>query len=108
MDVAFEKAEGILHSIYGDVEFGETHYEIEGFTFNTVFPITNANLKKGKFGTAILLELNDQFVYLPQRSTEVLKDKLNYLKDQIYGLKVTGLKEYANLSPSVLFEIVEL
>ncbi|KAK9877797.1 hypothetical protein WA026_019477 [Henosepilachna vigintioctopunctata] len=75
---------------------------------NTVFPITNAYLKKRKFGTAILLELNDQFVYLPQRRTEVLKDKLNYLKEEIYGLKVTGLKEYANLPHSVLFEIVEL
>ncbi|KAK9893042.1 hypothetical protein WA026_023342 [Henosepilachna vigintioctopunctata] len=72
---------------------------------NTVFPITNAYLKKGKFGTAIVSEMNDQFVYLPQRSTEVLK-KFNYMKEDIYGLKVTGLKEY--LPPSVLFEIVEL
>ncbi|KAK9870125.1 hypothetical protein WA026_006216 [Henosepilachna vigintioctopunctata] len=68
----------------------------------------NAALKRGKFGTSILLELETQFVYLPLRSTELLKDKLNYLKDNLYGLKVIGLKEYPNVPPSALFEIVEL
>lgn len=74
---------------------------------NTVFTIHSAEVKTTKFGEVILLELEKNKVFLPKRSTEVMRDSLEELRTKKYGIKVIGSRRYGkSLSP--VFEIVSI
>lgn len=73
---------------------------------NSIHAILDAKLVTTVYGDCILLELADKNFFLPKRATLVLKEPLDELNSQKYGIKLIGMKEIVGLTKSTpLFQI---
>lgn len=73
---------------------------------NCIHKILVAKLITTIYGDCILIEVEDKKIFLPKRATLVLKQHLDELNSQKYGIKFIGMKEIIGLtSLTPLFQI---
>ncbi|XP_050509174.1 uncharacterized protein LOC114338412 [Diabrotica virgifera virgifera] len=81
--------------------------KLKDLTRDTPFKINAAKVVKAKYGEAVILELEENVVFLPHRVT---KDYVPYLQEfstKRYSLVFRGLQDIGNIHPAAKFEIVE-
>lgn len=76
-------------------------------TPNTPFKIVAAKLVKGKFKKQILLELEENVVFLPDRVTEVYTPFITEFISKKYSIVFRELIDIGFHHPATTFEIIE-
>lgn len=80
---------------------------IKELTIGGKYIICGAELTNGKFGEAILLELEEYICFLPKRVTNSFKSEIHKFIPGKYALVFQGIKPSQNFELA-LFEIVEV
>lgn len=70
-------------------------------------PIIQLRAVNGKFGEAILAELESAVIFFPRRVTNFLKENLENFQPNKYSLLYKGQKQIGTLLPTSDFEIIE-
>ncbi|KAG5876823.1 hypothetical protein JTB14_014153 [Gonioctena quinquepunctata] len=71
------------------------------------YKIHTAKLVQTKFGEAVLLELEENVVFLPQRVTDEYKPQIANFSPDKYAAIFRGTKDVGKTYPASSFEIVE-
>lgn len=74
---------------------------------NKPYKILSGVVTNTKFGKAVLLELEDWVVFLPNRVTETYTPYLKYFAEKKYWLVFKGTKPTKKPNPAAIFEIIE-
>uniref|UniRef100_A0A6P7HDH0 Uncharacterized protein LOC114347288 n=1 Tax=Diabrotica virgifera virgifera TaxID=50390 RepID=A0A6P7HDH0_DIAVI len=81
--------------------------KLKELQLNLPYQISSANVTASRFGECVVLELEDKVVYLPPRSTEVLKNHTLELGNGRYSLVFIGEKDTNKGNPATLFKFVK-
>ncbi|CAH1113851.1 unnamed protein product [Psylliodes chrysocephalus] len=66
-----------------------------------------AKITKGRFGDAVLLELEESVTFLPQRVTESYRPNLRHFIPEKYSIIFKGTVDVGKTNPALSFLIVE-
>ncbi|KAL3287157.1 hypothetical protein HHI36_001636 [Cryptolaemus montrouzieri] len=76
---------------------------------NVIHKIFDGKLITSRYGGAVLLELPENQVFLPNKVTYIIKPNIDKFASRKYGLKFIGEKVLQSQpKPAAIFEIVEL
>lgn len=83
--------------------------KLEDLLPNTVHTILHIILVSGKFGPCVLVELENNIVFLPRRFNQTITEaNLEELNSKKLGLVFRGMKKTNHPLPTPLLELVEL
>ncbi|XP_057654728.1 matrix metalloproteinase-2-like [Diorhabda carinulata] len=82
--------------------------KIQDLPLNTLRAIKKAKIVNSKFGESVLLDLDTEVVFLPQRVTSVYKPVIEEFEKEKYGIIFKGLVDVGKNQRLASFEIEEL
>lgn len=68
------------------------------------FRILRASVIRTKYGQSILLDLENERIFLPKRSTEAVKQNIKYINEGGVHIRFTGVKDIGASHPVTSFE----
>lgn len=71
------------------------------------YAVISSRVIQSKFGACVLVELDENVVFLPKRVTKSLESQVEYLVDKKYSIIFRGLKDVGQPNPMSLFEFIE-
>lgn len=74
---------------------------------DTPHRINSAKVHQGQFGAQILLELEENIVFLPKRVTDAFASHVNQFTPGKFSITFLGLQTFQRVSPRTLFKIEE-
>nr|CAH7761434.1 unnamed protein product [Callosobruchus chinensis] len=95
-----------LQSLVQDRQRKQTK-KLKELQTNTPYRIFSAEVVAGLYGEQVVLNLQDQAIYLPNRVTEVYKKNLDHFTSQKYSIIYRGEVNCGFTEPLQSFEIIE-
>lgn len=86
---------------------GNPVIRLQDLPLETPFKIVSGKFVKTKYGSCVLLELENAKIFLPKRMNDVLEGKVDQFATRKYSLVYEGSQECGQHKPAQKFRFIE-